>query len=461
MRQPIDRPNILLINCDDLGWGDLGCTGHPQHRTPNLDRLAAEGTRFTSFYQASSLCSPSRGAMLTGCHPCRIGFDNFEGRGVLFPGQGVGLDPREETFADVLRRGGYATHIVGKWHCGDQRAFLPTNHGFDSYYGLPYSNDMGIQRPDSPYPPLPLLRGEDVVETQPDQRSLIFRYTEECTRIIRSHRERPFLLYLAHMHVHLPHYVAERFVAESPNGRYGGAVAAIDWSTGVILTELRRLGLDANTLVLFTSDNGSRCDFGPSNGPLHGFKNTPWEGGFRVPFLARWTGQVPVGKTCDAPLTGMDLLPTFAALAGVAPQQQRPIDGVDATRVLLGTDTVEPLREVFPYYHTSNLDAVRRDRWKLHLARHGRDSAPDPILELYDLVADPGERHNVADEHPDVVARLQADAGRIRAEFGDARTGAVGSARREIGRVDGPVPLTRFDPDHPYYMAMYDLNEAG
>lgn len=240
MRQPEDRPNIILINCDDLGWGDLGCTGHPQHKTPHLDSLAADGTRFTDFYQASSLCSPSRGAMLTGCHPCRIGFDSFEGRGVLFPGQGVGLAPTEETFADMLRRAGYSTNIVGKWHCGDQPEFLPANHGFDTYYGLPYSNDMGIQRPDSPHPPLPLLRGTEVVEAQPDQRSLIFRYTEECTRIIRANRDRPFLLYLAHMHVHLPHYVAEKFLADSPNGRYGGAVAAIDWSTGVILNERRK-----------------------------------------------------------------------------------------------------------------------------------------------------------------------------------------------------------------------------
>lgn len=461
MRIPTDRPNILLINCDDLGWGDLGCTGHSLHRTPHLDRLAAEGTRFTSYYQASSLCSPSRGAMLTGCHPCRIGFDSFEGKGVLFPGQGVGLDPREETFADVLRRGGYATHIVGKWHCGDQPAFFPTNHGFDSYYGLPYSNDMGIQRPNSPWPPLPLMRGTEVVEAQPDQRSLIFRYTEECSRLIRANRERPFLLYLAHMHVHLPHYVAEKFVAESANGRYGGAVAAIDWSTGVILDQLRALGLDANTLVLFTSDNGSRCDYGPSNGLLHGFKNTPWEGGFRVPFLARWAGQAPAGRTCDTLLTGMDLLPTFAALAGVVPQQQRPIDGVDASRLLLGTSAAEPLREVFPYYHCSNLDAVRRDRWKLHVARHGRDGVPGPVLELYDVDADPGETTNVATQHPAIVARLQADADRYRAAFGDARTGVVGTERRAIGQVDNPTTLTRFDPNHPYYMAMYDLNEAG
>jgi arylsulfatase A-like enzyme len=455
------KPNIILINCDDLGWGDLGCTGHPQHKTPHLDSLAAEGSRFTDFYQASSLCSPSRGAMLTGCHPCRIGFDSFEGRGVLFPGQGVGLAPKEETFADVLRRAGYSTNMVGKWHCGDQPEFLPTNHGFDTYYGLPYSNDMGIQRPDSPYPPLPLLRGTEVVEAQPDQRSLIFRYTEECTKIIRANRDRPFLLYMAHMHVHLPHYVAEKFLADSPNGRYGGAVAAIDWSAGVILNELRALGLEDNTMVVFTSDNGSRCDYGPSNGPLHGTKNSPWEGGLRVPFLVRWKHHVPAGRTCDAMLTGMDLLPTFAALAGVEPQKLNPIDGLDASSLLLGKKQSAPLRELLPYYQGPNLDAVRRGKWKLYVARHGRDGAAGSVLELYDLVADPGEIRNVAAGNPNIVAQLQQDLEAFRLKFGDAATQATGNERRPVGGVDNPVPLTRFDPEHPYYMAMYDINEAG
>ncbi len=461
MRKPVDRPNIILINCDDLGWGDLGCTGHPQHLTSHIDRLAEEGMRFTSFYQASSVCSPSRGAMLTGCHPCRIGFSLFGNAGVLFPGHEFGLAPEEETMADLLRRAGYSTHIVGKWHCGDQPEFLPTNHGFDSYYGLPYSNDMAIRESSPDTPPLPLMRGSEVIEEQPDQRSLIFRYTGESTRIIRENRDRPFFLYLAHMHVHLPHYVAERFLAESTNDRYGAAVAALDWSTGVILHELQALGLDRNTLVIFTSDNGSRCDYGPSNGILNGWKASTWEGGFRVPFLARWPETVPAGQVCDAMLTGMDLLPTFAKLAGVEPQHERPIDGVDATRLLLGTDTVSPLREVFPYYIRDNLDAVRNERWKLQLARHGRGGTEDPVLELYDLIADPGEQHNLAAQHPAIVAELQAQADAIRAEFGDARLGITGSARRPSGRVENPVPLTEFDPDHPYYMAMYDLDEAG
>ena len=462
MRKPADKPNIILINCDDLGWGDLGCTGHALHKTPHLDRLAAEGTRFTNFYQGSPVCSPSRGAMLTGCHPCRIGFDDFEGRCVLFPGQGVGLSAGEETFAHVLKRAGYATHIVGKWHCGDQPEFLPTNRGFDSYYGIPYSNDMGHHVGAPNFPPLPLVRDGEVVEAQPDQRSLIFRYTEECVKIIRASKGKPFLLYLAHMHVHLPHYVAERFVAESENGRYGGAVAAIDWSTGVIMAELAKLGLDENTVVIFTSDNGSRCDFGPSNGGLRGTKASTWDGGIRTPLLARWPGNIPAGRVSGAMVWGMDFLPTFAALAGVAPQSKLPIDGVDASGVLLGGDAV--LHERFPYYYKGVLNAVRRGDWKLYFIRTDWDENPvgkGEYPELYNLRDDLGETRNVAAQHPDVVARLMGDADDYREMFGDTRTGAVGNQRRPIGRVANPKPLAVFNPDDPYYQALYDLGDMG
>ena len=250
------RPNIILINCDDLGYGDLGCYGSTINSTPALDRMAREGMRFTDFYMASPVCSPSRGAMMTGCYPPRIGFGAFEGRLVLFPGHAVGLNPEEITVARLLSDAGYATKLVGKWHCGDQPEFLPTRHGFDSYYGIPYSNDMGRQREDDTWPPLPLVRDEDVIQQQPDQAALTERYVEESVRFIRDNRDRPFFLYLAHMHVHLPIYPSARFMRESRNGRYGGAVACVDWATDVLLHEPLH---PAQSLSTYTSRYVGTC----------------------------------------------------------------------------------------------------------------------------------------------------------------------------------------------------------
>ena len=331
-------PNIILINCDDLGYGDLGCYGSQVNKTPNLDRMAAEGMRFSDFYMASPLCSPSRGAMMTGCYPRRIGFGTFEGLGVLFPGQGVGLSADEVTVAEILKGQGYATKIVGKWHCGDQPEFLPTRHGFDSYYGLPYSNDMGIQASNlfKPMPPLPLLRDEEVIEEQPDQASLTSRYVEESVRFLREKREGPFFLYFAHMHVHLPHYVAWRFLKTAINGPYGAAVECIDWSVGVLMHELKRLGLDERTLMIFTSDNGSRGDRGGSNLPLKGGKFNTWEGGLRVPCIMRWPGTIPAGTVSSEIVTSMDFLPTLARLAGAEPPAERIIDGKDVAALMTG-----------------------------------------------------------------------------------------------------------------------------
>jgi arylsulfatase A-like enzyme len=325
------RPNIILINCDDLGYGDLGCYGSPVNRTPALDRLAVEGMRFTDFYMAAPVCSPSRGAMLTGCYPRRIGFGSFDnGAWVLRPGYTTGLNTSEITIAGLLKERGYETKLVGKWHCGDQPEFLPTRHGFDSYYGLPYSNDMGRQPPREHWPPLPLLRDEEVIQQQPDQAGLTERYVEECVRFLRQPRREPFFLYLAHMYVHLPIYVQERFLRESENGKYGAAVACIDWSTGVLMHELRRLGLEDNTLVVFTSDNGSHGGLnGSSNLPLRGGKGTTWEGGMRLPCIMRWPGVISAGSTCREVATSMDFLPTFAGLAGACAPNDRIIDGKD------------------------------------------------------------------------------------------------------------------------------------
>jgi arylsulfatase A-like enzyme len=458
-----ERPNIVLINCDDLGYGDLGCYGSELHATPALDRLAAEGVRFTDFYMASPVCSPSRGALLTGCYPPRIGFGSFEGLPVLFPGQPVGLPDSEVSLGRLMSDAGYATLMVGKWHCGDQPEFMPTNHGFDRYFGLPYSNDMGRQagtptEPDGDqrgYPPLPLLDDDEVIEQQPDQSSLTGRYVTEVLRFIREHRERPFFVYLAHLYVHLPIYVQERFAEESRNGAYGAAVASIDWATDVILGELDRLGLDERTIVVFTSDNGAldRPD-GGSNLPLRGHKGSTWEGGLRVPGIVRWPGRIEAGRTSDQVVTSMDLYPTFAALAGAELPSDRLIDGLDLSGVLL--DGADSPRESFAYYWMDDLCAVRAGRWKLHVARAG-----EPVQELYDVTRDPGEMNDVAADHPDQVARLEGLAAGYRERLGDARLGVVGSEVRPIGRVSSPATLTTYDPAHPYYAAEYDLADRG
>jgi arylsulfatase A-like enzyme len=468
-------PNILLINCDDLGYGDLGCYGSSSNDTPVLDRLATEGLRFTDFYMASPVCSPSRAALLTGCYPPRIGFDSFDGLPVLFPGQRFGLHPGEITIADILRPAGYATKHVGKWHCGDQPPFLPTRHGFDSYFGIPYSNDMGRQAwPEGTvplpkllrdsgmqffeeYPPLPLLLDEEVLEAQPDQASLTARFVDESVRFLRANQARPWFLYLAHIYVHLPIYVQDGFARASRNGTYGAAVASIDWAAGVLLAELRRLGLEDDTIVVFTSDNGSLAKNGGSNAPLRGRKGTTWEGGMRVPCIVRWPHRVPSGSVCSAVATAMDLLPTLTAAAGAEPAmaEERVIDGRDITSLLLDPEAESP-HEAFFFYAADRLEAVRCGRWKLHLAKGNH-----PLHELYDLASDVGETTDVAGDHPSVVAALEAHAERARADLGDGRLGIRGAGCRAVGEVEDPAPLTTFDPDHPYYVAEYDLLDRG
>jgi len=468
-------PNVVLMNCDDLGYGDLGCYGSSLHRTPALDRMADEGMRFTDFYMASPVCSPSRAALLTGCYPPRIGFGDFDGLPVLFPGHRLGLDPSEISIARMLHQAGYATKLVGKWHCGDQPEFLPTRHGFDSYYGLPYSNDMGIQAlpPGSPpvaellarfgirlplddMPPLPLLDDETVIEEQPDQASLTARYVEASVRFIREHRARPFFLYLAHLYVHVPIYVQEGFLRRSANGRYGAAVESIDWAADVILRELVRLGLDDSTIVVFTSDNGSRGVDGGSNGPLRGAKGSTWEGGMRVPCIVRWPGRVPAGSVGTSMASSLDLYPTLARLCGGVVPSEPTIDGQDITSLLTEGDAAGSPRDEFLFYRGNDLEAVRHGRWKLHVAKGGQATT-----QLYDLVDDPGESTDVSEQHPAIVSDLEARAESARVELGDARLGRIGAGVRSVGVVDAPVPLTTFDPDHPYYLAEYDLTDRG
>lgn len=455
----MERPNIILFNCDDLGYGDLGCYGSPVNRTPVLDKIAREGIRFTDFYMASPVCSPSRGALMTGCYPPRIGFGEFDGQWVLFPGQPYGIHEEEKTLPQLLRDQGYATKIIGKWHCGDQKEFLPTNRGFDEYYGLPYSNDMGRQmNPNglSPWPPLPLIRDDEVIQEQPEQASLTERYTEEAVRFVRDKREGPFFLYFAHMYVHVPLFVPPRFLKASQNGGYGGAVEHIDWTAGVILDELERLGLTENTLVIFTSDNGSRArDEGGSNAPCRGTKGTTWEGGQRVPCLVKWPKGIPGGRVSSEIVSSMDFLPTLVSLAGGEAPKDRTIDGLDLSNLWTGKTEVSP-RKTMAYYKRNDLQAVRRGDWKLHIHR----TEDGQVKELYHLTEDQGESRNLYDSHPDVAADLEALAEEFRRELGDELTGTKGSGVRPKGRVENPVPLTAYREDHPYMIAMYDLADA-
>jgi len=481
---PERKPNIILINCDDLGYGDLGCYGSACNRTPAIDRMAAEGLRLTDFYMASPVCSPSRGGMLTGCYPNRIGFDEFDGIAVLFPGQSKGLHPDEKTFAALLKEQGYVTALVGKWHCGDQPPFLPTRHGFDHYFGLPYSNDMGRQRSTAPrqwiprceaaigadyhidrddpqswfYPPLPLMRDDTVVQQQPDLAALTERYVGECVEFMRAHRDRPFLLYFAQMHVHLPIYCPDAFLQRSQNGRYGAAVEQIDWSVSVLLHELQQLGIDENTLVIFTSDNGSRArGEGGSNAPLRGTKATCWEGGQRVPCILRWPGTIRAGSTCCDLATAMDFLPTFARIAGAPLPADRTLDGHDLSPCFSTSTRGDSGYDHFAYFHVGNLHAIRKGAWKLHLFR----DADGEICELYDLASDPGESTDLAARHPEIVRELTALAQQRRNELGDRRLGIPGTDRRPQGVHHPNTPLTRYDPNHPYFASEYDLTEAG
>ncbi|MFP4384925.1 MAG: sulfatase [Spirochaetia bacterium] len=452
------KPNVILINCDDLGYGDLSCYGSEVNSTPALDKLAREGIRFTDFYMASPVCSPSRGAMLTGCYPPRIGFDTFgeKRHWVLFPGMGEGLDPDEYTLGNLFRDNGYATKLVGKWHCGDQEEFLPTKYGFDSYYGIPYSNDMGVQAGGHNFPPLPLIRDNEVIQEQPDQSSLTERYVEESVRFIRENKDRGFFLYFAHMYVHLPIYVPDRFRKNSRNGRYGAAVECIDWAASVLMAELEKQGIAENTIVMFTSDNGSRNGSeGGSNRPLKGGKGQTWEGGMRLPFIIRWPEAVPAGRECSGLSSSIDLLPTLAGIIGSPLPGGRIIDGTDITPLLKDPGSESP-RKTFFYYKMDMLEAVRHGSWKLHVSKNS-----EPVQELYNLTENPGEENNLYDSNPGIVRELKQLLEACREDLGDSVTGVTGKNRRACGKTQNPKPLTRYDESHPYIIAEYDLLERG
>jgi len=421
-RVPGDRPNIVLIFTDDMGYGDVGAYGHPTIRTPHIDTLAAEGQRWTQFYTAASVCTPSRAGLLTGRLPIRYGMSGS--RRVLFPDSSLGLPPEEVTLAEALKARGYATGMVGKWHLGHLPAFLPTANGFDSYFGIPYSNDMdrvpnlgpagqaGVKDPRSEFFNVPLMRNAAIIERPTNQTTLTRRYTEEAVSYIRAQKGGPFFLYLAHSMPHVPLFRSEQFAGRSARGLYGDVIEELDWSVGQIVSALRAEGLADNTLVLFTSDNGPWLSYdeqGGSAGLLRAGKGTTWEGGMRVPFVAWWPGRIrPAVVT--TPGTTMDLYATAVRVAGGTIPTDRPLDGYDVGPVLLGTGT--SAREAVFYWRQRELYAVREGAWKAHFISEGAygqfgGKTVHETPEIYNLDHDPSEKHNIAAAHPDVVARLR------------------------------------------------------
>lgn len=445
---------MVLIVADDLGWGDLGCYGQRKWRTPHLDALAERGARFTDFYVTQPVCSASRAAILTGCYPNRVGI-----QGALVPSSLHGLAASETTLAEVARSRGYATACIGKWHLGWQPQFLPTRQGFDEFFGIPYSNDMWPGHPENPkdWPALPLFEGERVIEFVEDQSEFTARYTARAVDFIERSvaQRRNFFVYLAHPMPHAPLFASARFRGRSGAGLYGDVIEELDASLGAIDAALERLGVADDTLIVFTSDNGPWLSYGEHAGDTGGLregKGTTFEGGVRVPFIARWPGRIRAGTVVSEPAMTIDLLPTIAR-ALHAPAPPLPIDGCDITALLTGEPGARsPHDALLFHYHAGHLEALRAGRWKLHLphsyrtlreGERARDGVPVEYdygarieLSLFDLVDDPGETRNVAAEHPALVERLCALAERAVQELGDGSRGLRGSAVRAADVAD-------------------------
>jgi arylsulfatase A-like enzyme len=461
------HPNVVLILTDDQGYGDVGCYGATDVRTPNIDGLAREGLRFTNFYVSQPVCTASRASLLTGCYANRVGLT-----GALNHTSNVGINPRETLLSELCKSQGYATAIYGKWHLGHHPVFQPTRHGFDEFFGIPYPNDHGPLHPVvKGLPSLPLFENETVVARDPDQSQFTRQITERSVRFIDRHKDGPFFLYVAHVMPHVPIFASEKFRGTSRRGLYGDVVQELDWSVGEILAALRRNGLDEKTLVIFTSDNGPFLSYGEhagAAGPFRGGKLTTFEGGVRMPGIVRWIGHVPAGRVTDEIASTMDLFVTIARLVG-AKLPDVKLDGIDIAPLLLGEANAKG-REMFWYYSGDELQAFRRGDWKLHLpheylevagppGRGGKPSNFDQIkpaaielsgirgiasrhgyrvesmgLTLYNLKDDPGERTDVAGKHPDVVKRLQSVAAEARADLGDSVTKVPGKNVRPPGK---------------------------
>jgi arylsulfatase A-like enzyme len=438
-------PNIVLILTVDQGYSDLSCYGSTRIKTPRIDRMASEGIRFTDFYAAASVCTPSRAAMLTGCYPTRVGMGEFpllpNGKPwqtrVLYRNAPFGLDPQIPTLGKVLKSAGYATSCIGKWHLGDQKPFLPTSHGFDEYFGILYTPDM---------PPVDFVRGETVVEQKIDINSVCQRYTSEAETFIRAHKDGPFFLFLSHTYPHVPLGASEQFKGKSARGLYGDACEEIDASTGRVLDVLKELNIDDHTLVIYTSDNGpwlSKGEAGGSAVPFRGGKGGSYEGGMREPCILRFPGKIPAGSVCREMATQMDFLPTLARLAGASAPTN--IDGKDITDLVMARAGAKTPHESFFYYVGDRLHAVRSGKWKLKVPTtlqeefSGYAKLENPETEipraLFDLENDPGEQKSVLGDHPDVAKKLQAMIEWAREDIGDSRRHMTGKNVRPVGRI--------------------------
>lgn len=439
-----NRPNVVFILCDNLGYGDLGCYGSTVHRTPNVDRLAQEGVKLTGFYASSGVCTPSRASLMTGCYPRRVNMHvSDRGGAVLQPVSPKGLNPDEVTIAEVMKSAGYATMLVGKWHLGDQLPHLPTRQGFDHFFGIPYSDDM-TPRPGQIWPPLPLMRDMVVVEAPVDCRFLTKRYTEEAIGFIKTNQHKPFFLLLSQATPGstVKPEVAPEFSGRSRNGAWGDSVEELDWSTGELLRTLKELKLDENTLIVWTSDNGApkRNPVQGSNLPLAGWGYTTAEGGMRVPCLVRWPGKLEAGKSSDALTTMMDWVPTLAKLCGGKLSRENKIDGKDIWPLLNEPEKGKSPHDAFYYYQGAELQAVRDGRWKLYLKGSHVERTQKVRTEavLFDIIKDPAELNDVAAQHPDEIKRLERAAEKAREELGDGLRG--GKGQRPAGMATEVTP---------------------
>ncbi|MCH2125448.1 MAG: sulfatase [Pirellulaceae bacterium] len=445
-------PNIVIIFIDDMGYADIGPFGATAYKTPYLDQMAQEGRLFTDFYVTSAVCSASRVGLLSGCYNARLGI-----YGALGPSSTTGIHPEETLLSEICRQQGYATACYGKWHLGHHAKFLPLQHGFDDYFGLPYSNDMWPLHPTAgdQFPDLPLIHKNRIVNPQvsaDDQCQLTTQYTQHAVRFIESHKDEPFFVYLPHSMVHVPLYVSEKFSGKSGVGLFGDVMMELDWSVGQVLNTLRKHQLEENTLVIFTADNGPWLSYGDHAGsaaPLREGKGTMFDGGCREPTIFWWPGTVPGGTRCAEPVMTIDILPTIANLIG-APLPTRPIDGKNIGPLLKGTTGATSPHEALFFYWLRELQAIRMGKWKLHFPHryrtlNGRRGGGQGIpvkydqgaieTSLFDLSTDIAETTNLADQHPDIVQRMEALADEMRNELGDSRLKKVGSGIREPGKL--------------------------